>query len=241
MRTGNNELVLEKFKQLPDPGSYFQFSYLDYLEAESHLRKLDLKAAEIKYTSFLEGFNGQNYIKDAFRKMAWTALLNNDTLRYQELMIRLQDKGQTNVGQDIDAMREANENKLPNTELIRSRLLFDGGYYQESDSILDALSLSAVKKDDLLELTYRRARIAHKKNNFQKAKLLYKETIDLGKESPRYFAGNAALKLGEIYEAELAMNEAAIYYKLCLDLDFEEFEAGIHSKARAGLKRVTEK
>lgn len=240
MRTGNNELVIKKFKQLPDLRPYYQFSYLDYLEAESHLRKLDVKVAEKKYKSFLKAFNGQNYIKDAHRKLAWIALLNKDTLQYQELMIKLQDLGQNNVGQDIDATREANENKLPNTELIRSRLLFDGGYYQRSDSMLNMLSLSVLTKDDSLELRYRKARIAHKLENYQTAKRYYRETIKTGKESPRYFAGNAALKLGEIYESEMAMIKAEEYYRLCLDLDFEEFEAGIHSMARAGLKRVTE-
>ena len=240
MRTGNNNKVLEKFDQLPDLSSYFPFFYLNYLEAECHLRKLETNNSEGQYTSFLGNFNGQNFLKDAYRKLAWIALLNNDTIRYRELSIELSDVGQLNVGQDIDAEREANDNQIPNIELIMSRLLFDGGYYHKSDSVLKLLNISKLSADDLTELKYREARIAHQLHKYETAKLFYVETIELGKDSPRYFAGNSALKLGEIYETESNIEQAIYYYNFCMDLDFDEYESGIHSKAKAGLKRVSD-
>lgn len=238
MRTGNNDRVLEKFNQLPALSSYYPFYVLQYLEAECHLRRLDTRNANEHYLSFIEKFNGQNFIKDAYRKLAWIALLNNDTLQYQDLMIQLQDVGQTYFGQDIDAEYEAENGQIPDTDFVMSRLFFDGGYFNKSDSILNSLSGDTLTIEELIELKYRKASIAHQLQEYQFAKIFYKETIDLGKDSPRYFAGKSALELGEIYESDSNFEMAAYYYKLCLDLDFKEYESSIHIKAKAGLKRV---
>ncbi len=240
MRTGNNEEVLSKFEQLPELSAYFPFYYLRYLEAECQLRKLETEQAKIQYDFFLENYNGQNYIKDAYRKKAWSSLLNSDTLRYQELMTRVIENGHMYIGQDKDAEREANSEGLPNVDLIKARLLFDGGYYKQADSILHSMDTTHLSEVQTIERVYRKARIAHQTQNIQLAMSNYLKTITIGKDNPRYFAGNAALKLGEIYEADSNYQDALYYYQVCLDLDFDEYESGIHSKARAGLKRVSE-
>ncbi len=69
--------------------------------------------------------------------------------------------------------------------------------------------------------------------------MFYEKTIANGSQSKRYYAGNSALKLGEIYEQEKQVSKAIFYYSLCLELDFDEFENGIQSKAKAGLKRIS--
>lgn len=239
MRKGNNDKVLEKFDQLPDLNYYYPFYVLQYLEAESHLRKLETKRAKEHYLLFIEKFNGQNFIKDAYRKLAWIALLDDDTLHYQYLMIQLQYVGQNKFGQDVDAENEAKTGQIPNASFVMSRLFFDGGYYEKSDSIINTLNGSSLTKEELIELKCRKAIIAHQLHNYQIAKVYYKQTIDLGKDSPSYFAGNSALMLGEIYESNSNFEQAGYYYKLCLDLDFKEYKSGIHIKAKAGLKRVT--
>jgi hypothetical protein len=239
MRTGNNEQVLEKFDELPDLNSYFPFYYLRYLEGEAHLRKLETEEASENFHLFIKAFDGQNFIKDAQRKIAWTHLLNKDTIGYKEAIYEVPDLGYTNVGQDKDAEREAESGNVPNAELIKARLLFDGGYYTRADSVLNTIDTSVFKVDNAIELVYRKGRIADKLNNTENAKIYYQNAIDLGKNSSRYFAGNSALKLGEIYESENNFKQAAYFYQTCLDLDFNEYETGIHSKARAALKRIS--
>lgn len=238
MRTGNNDKALEKFDQLPDLNAYYPFYILQYLEAECHLKKLDTKKANEHYILFIEKFDGQNFIKDAYRKLAWIALLNNDTLKYQDLMIQTQDVGKNDFGQDIDAEFEAKNGEIPDADFIMSRLFFDGGYYKKSDSILNALNGNMLTNEEFTELKYRKAGIAYQLQHYQIAKAFYKETIDLRGGSSRYYAGRAALELGEIYETESEFELAAYYYKLCLDLDFKEYKSGINIKAKAGLKRV---
>lgn len=239
MRTGNNDKVLFKFEQLPDSEDYFPFSYLNYLHAECWLRKLNTQQSATYYNSFLEGFNGQNFIKDAYRKSGWISLLENDSSQYRYLMTKVIDEGQNDVGQDKDAEREAIYGTIPNIELIKARLLFDGGYYQNADSLLMIIDSANLNKQESVELAYRKARTCHESGKIKLAIEYYSKTIEKGKESPRYFAANAALKLGEIYESSSNFQHAIFYYKLCLEMEFDEYEDGIHSKAKAGLKRVS--
>lgn len=240
MKTGNNDIVLEEFQQLPDSKKYFPFYYLNYLAGESHLRKLDDKTAKKQFNVFLKHFSGQNFIKDAERKLAWISLINYDTTTYLKDIKKTAKIGYTNIGQDKDAEREANSGIIPNIDLLKSRLLFDGGYYGKTDSVLQHMDTTGLSDVQYIERIYRKARVAHKEQNIPMAKIYYVMTIDIGKKNPRYFAGNSALKLGEIYEAQAKKQDASYYYQLCLDIDFNEYESGIHSKAKAGLTRVLE-
>lgn len=239
MRTGYNEKAIEKFDNLPESENYYPFHYLEYLKAETFLRKLDYTEATLHYQKFLQVFQGQNFIKDAYRKLAWIKLLNADTVGYADNISSTADHGNSFIGQDKDAQREADTKFIPNVDLIKARLLFDGGYYHQADSILNTMNDLHLSEDQKIEQVYRRARIAHQMNNAKRAKQYYFKTIERGSKSPRYFAGNSALKLGELYESDSNYSEAVFYYKVCLDLDFEEYESGIHSKAKAGLRRIS--
>jgi tetratricopeptide (TPR) repeat protein len=239
MRTGNNDRVLQKFDSLPELTDYFPFYYLYYLAGESHLRKLETDQAAKNLSIFLDNFKGQNFIKDAYRKLAWTSLLEGDTTGYEEILIQVKEYGTTNVGQDNDAQREAQSGSIPDAELIKVRLLFDGGYYKQADSVLNQIDTTTLKKEEKIEVVYRKARIAHQTKDLLKATTYYRKAIEIGKNSPRYFAGNSALKLGEIYEIRNELDLAEYYFRFCLNLDFDEFESGIHTKAKAALKRIS--
>ena len=83
------------------------------------------------------------------------------------------------------------------------------------------------------------ARIYQEMGMLKESKLYYEQTILTGKNLKKYFAGNSALKLGEIFETEGNYEKAKEYYSICLKMKFEEYEASIHSKAKAGLERVS--
>ena len=67
------------------------------------------------------------------------------------------------------------------------------------------------------------------------------ETIRQRGASTRYFAANAALKIGQIYESEKEWKQAAKYYNLCLEMDFDEYSNSILAKAKDGLERIEKK
>ena len=53
-----------------------------------------------------------------------------------------------------------------------------------------------------------------------------------------YYPANSALKLGEIYEIQDSLDMAYYYYKKCTQMDFSQYENGIKSKAKVGIRRV---
>ena len=240
MRTGQNDKALLVFDETKEMKDYFPFYYLKYLTGECYLRKLNAHQALENYTIFLSDFDGKNYIGDAWRKIGWAALLQNDTSSYFNYLSKVIEFGNDEVDIDKEAKKEASSEEIPNIELIKSRLLFDGGYYEKADSILNEIKVANLSSEEKIEWQYRRARVAHKLGNIENAKSYYIETIETGSWSKKYYAGNSCLKLGEIYELENNKVKALFYYNLCLNLKFDEYENSIHAKAKTGIERLEE-
>lgn len=238
MRTGQNDSALKVLDEKMESDDFYPFYYLDYLRGECHLRKLNTESANRAYTFFLNRFKGRNHIKDAWRKKGWAYLFGQDTVNYLSCLEKVIDVGTDDVDIDKEALREAESGIIPNVELLKSRLLFDGGYYRKSDSILTKMDTCNLQMEEKVERVYRLGRSAHQQGKTRDAISFYKTTIINGEFIDRYFAGNSALKLGEIYENKKGFSKALFYYRLCLDLDFKEYENSIHSKAKAGIERV---
>jgi hypothetical protein len=239
MKTGQNDAALLHFQNLGNLSAYFPFYYLNYLQGECCLRKLDFGTANIFYKKFGKEFKGKNYLKDAKRKQAWVALLQGDTANYFILIKEVPKTGNLDVDIDKEAEKESESGGIPEINLLKARLLFDGGYYAEAKNILLKTKKESLTLPQQVELTYRIARIGQECGNLNEAKLYYEQTILKGKNLDKYYAGNSALKLGEIYEQEGNLEKAEEYYSTCLKMTFEEYEASIHSKAKAGLERVS--
>ncbi len=241
IRYGQNDLALSLLNSLPQSPDYFPFYYLRYLKGECYLRKMETDSATISYRYFLKHFDGLNYIKDAWRKQAWAALLQDNPKKYQQFMDSVKVYGATEVGADKEALKEANSGLIPNTNLLRARLLFDGGYYARAETILNTINTGRLTKDEQIERVYRYARIAHRQKNIPLAKKEYRQTIAMGSQSPHYFAANAALKLGEIFESEDSLTLAKGLYERCLNLNFYEYRNSIRGKAKEALLRIQRK
>lgn len=237
IKTGKSAEALAFLNKISNMKGYYPFYLLYYLKGDCLLKKLDI-SADSDYRYFLHHYKGVNYIKDAWRKRAWVALLRGDTLGYHHLMDSVLVKGANIIGPDKQAFQEAEEGKVPNLLLLRSRLLFDGGYYEKSKKVLNSTTNMPLTTDEQLERVYRFGRIAQKQSDWTEAKKEYRRTIVLGRYSKLYFAGNSALKLGEIYEVQDSLKQAAFYYNLCLQLNFQQYRRGIRFTAKESLARV---
>lgn len=236
MRAGRNESATNLLEKRPHGELYFPFYYLDYLLAEAKLRKLETDVAAQYYKIFLDEFMGINYKADAIRKLGWIALIHGDHTAYLNYMQQLKHFDAGTVGADHQAIREATLAQPPNIVLLRAQLLFDGGYY---DAALQ--ELENFRFDNELEgLTYhyRLGRIYHESGNTAMAIRFYRQTIELGANKPEYFAANAALKLGELFEQLGHLDAARQYYAECLNMKPDEYRSSIHGKAKAGLGRL---
>ncbi len=239
-KSGRNDDALAMINTFDDART-FPFYFLHYKKAQLRLRNLDLGAKE-DFEYFISHFKGLNYVKSAYQKLAWIALLENDIENYNKYMKVCLRRGISMVDEDKEALKEAETKEIPNPVLLRSRLLFDGGYYKESfREMIKIISPSLLSYKDKLEFTYRYGRLFHKIGNIELAVMNYTATIKSGSASHYYFAANSALMLGLLYEEQKDEEKALYYYQRCLAMRNHDYQNSLDQKAQAGLERLDAK
>ncbi|MFK7808194.1 MAG: tol-pal system YbgF family protein [Saprospiraceae bacterium] len=238
MRTGRNAEAITILLQRPEHPKYHKFHYLDFMLGVAKLRRLDEDASSY-LKRFVQNFDGQNYIKEAYQKLAWAELLKDNSTGYEQYMKDCKQHGHAFVESDKNALKEAKEKLLPDAILLKARLLFDGGYYQRAYDLLKNKTytdFSDLKSQ--LEFNYRLGRIAHQLKLKKEAINYYQITIEKGSNLSYYFACNSALQLGKLYESYREYDLAKSFFKKCLNIYPDEYQSGLHQQAKAGLNRL---
>ena len=240
-RTGRNEEAIRILKQRPKSQEFLPFYYLDLLEGMVKLKKLDL-SAEKNIQVFLQNFKGENYIKEAFQKLGWIGILKNNNQSYFRCMQKCIQKGANETDEDKSAFFEAQKAKVPHIELLKARLLSDGGYaIQAHRTLINASNIIFEDKEYLLEFNYRLGRSYQMLKNYHEAIETYEKVIEIGENNPAYFACRSALSIGNIYEDQKKYDKAVSYYEKCLEMEPSEYANGLHQKAEAGINRIRKK
>jgi hypothetical protein len=238
MHTGKNDVAVDVLLNRPKGDQYESFYFLDYLTGLTKLRRLDSDADQY-IDLFIHRFKGKNYIKEAWQKLAWYALLNGDMDLYQSRMQKVKKEGYALIEPDKAALSEAKTGIIPNQILLRSRLLFDGGYYYRALELLQGFSINDFNSlHDQLEFTYRAGRLFMALNDFEQARGYFYATIKNDRESHFYFPSAASLQLGLIFEKEMDVERARFYFKKCLSYKGNPYQSGLESQAKAGLQRL---
>ena len=225
-------------KDRPQQIGESSLAYLYLLLGEALLNGID-PSAGTPLKLFLEATRGEHYLKTAWHKLSWFYLLEGDTAAYREARENVIGQGNMILDSDKQAFREAREEALPHTGLLRSRLYFDGGYYQESLENLQRINPGEFTgRKDSLEYTYRMARIAHRHGDTVKAIAGYSEIVEKGTGSSWYFPSNAALQLGIIHEALGDTASAVHAYRKCLKMNRSAYRNSIGNKAKSGIRRL---
>lgn len=243
MNNGMNDKAIEVLLMNPQGEEYFRFLFIDYITGLAKLYRQE-KDALIYLLSFALNFKGENYIKAAYQKISWYYLTRGDTIKYKNYMDKILEEGNTLVDADKQAEREAKRGVIPNVVLLKARLLFDGGYHRQAAEELTREKNGSFLADsrDSLEYTYRLGRIYHEWGEQDKAIAYYMQTIEMGSQSEYYYAANAALKLGIIYENRSDYEKAAFFFRAAQSMNNKEYKNSIDQKAKAGLNRLdTEK
>ncbi len=236
---GYNDKAITSALLLRKRSTEYPIYYLDYLIGASKLFRLD-DDAFIFLENYVYGFRGNSLVKSACQKLAWDALINKKTKTYNYWMRECSIRGNTFTDEDKEAEREALSGIQPNIHLLKSRLLFDGGYYSKSLDLLSGINTSIFNSDrEKLEYKYRVARATHELLMIVKAKALYLSVIESGKDQPYYFAANSSLKLGDIFLLENDTSQALKYYKLCIKLPKKEYRNSLDQKAKANISLLS--
>lgn len=239
---GQNDKCIKILSDRPSSLSKLNFYYLDYLQAMAYMYKLDLHSAKKKFRYFLTNYNGNNYVKSAYHKLALISFLQNNQEETSNNLNNVVVKGTLYIDEDKVSFKDAQENKLSHPFLIRSRLLYDGGYYYQSLSeikqFIKLLDLSSL--DMQAEYWYRLARIYSKLDYDQKDIFdSYNMSLEKGVNSKKYYAPMSALQIALIYEDQNNLSKAKHYFKSCISMSGFDYQRGIHQKAKAGLNRIS--
>ncbi len=239
MKNGFNDEALMVLRERLSLSQTFPFYYLDYLEGMARLNKLDFTAAAC-FKRFLDSFRGRNYIRSAQQKLGWIDILQGDSMGYHQKLDQVMTHGASVVDEDKQAAYEAENRLCPNPVLLRARLLFDGGYFDQAINELlnNPIKTTVKSRRDLIEYTYRLGRIYHETGNLTKALEYYNQTVTRGRSEPWYFAAGAAFQMGLLYENRGDYVKADSIYNLCLSINPAEYKTSLHQKAKAGLRRI---
>ena len=236
-RTAHNDEVIAFIEAAPKSGKYVRLPALNYLLGSAKLNRMDSDTPMALY-NYIKDFRGTNYIKDAYLKMAYYYLLQRDEDKYQYFIKQVKTRGYALDEKDKQALKEANDAR-PDIDLLKARLYFDGGYYNKALAQLtgkDVNTLSLVR--DKTEYYYRLGRIYEKTNKPNDAASNYQRAIDFGKTTSYYYAANAAVFTGRIFEEKKDFKRAADYYNLALGMKDHEYKTSIDNDAKDGLKRI---
>lgn len=236
--TSRNEWAILLLKNRPQGGEIMPFPYLDYLTGVCLLNKLD-PTADVWFSKYMGSFHGNTYLKDCCLRLGWSKLLQNKKLEYYKYMGICQKIGNTNTDPDKAALKESQRSEPPQLLLLKARLLFDGGYYNNVLELLNSNEIQALKSNaELTELAYRLGRTYQESGKTESAIAQYTKALVMGAKLPEYFAAASALKLGSIYENLNNKKEAEYYYKRCLDFKNHPFVNSFGRQSKAGLNRI---
>lgn len=241
MRTNQNDKAIQILQNRPRGGAFLELPYLDYMLGLAKLRRLDEDAGP-HFQHFLKQYKGHNFVKEAYQKMAWQELINGNAAGYSRLIKYCLDKGRDKAGGDKNALEEARSGMAPDPTLLKARLLFDGGYFQQGYQLLQSKTAGQFAQPyGQLEYYYRMGRLLHGLERYPEALRYYQLTIEKGAAQPWFFACNAALQMGLVYEKQGNTSRAKEAYERCLSLNPEEYRTGLHQKAKSGLARLNDR
>lgn len=237
LKNGQNEKANKLLLSGERNEDYITFWPIEFLKGITFQNKLD-QSCVVFYNSYIQGVRKGNYVNACYQRLAWQSLLNNSLSGYNN-MIKKMDYSCQSTEQDQAACFEFKSGNVPNIQLLKVRLLFDGGYFEKASlEIKKIVPEKLSKKFHQLEYYYRLARIFDKKQNYSQALFLYNKVIIDGSGFENYFAANAALNAGSVCETQKDKIKAGFYYKKCLSLSPNQYKESIHQKAKIGLERL---
>ncbi len=216
-RSGHNEEAFRIFREFDTENVEMPFPPYDYMMGRILMRKLDPEA--IKYLKdYLQVTKNENYLKEINYYIALYWLINGDQKKFEHYRKITCAVGREVQERDREAMYECSLDYTPDAELVKARLLTDGGYYDEAYPILD--KHKPTLNDPLpwqLEYALLTGRYSEHKKMKKTAITYYKKVIRLGKDEDYYFASDAALRLGFIYK-KTDRQKATDYFEMARQL-----------------------
>ena len=243
LKVNRTEQAIELLKRTPKDAAYLNFPIFELYKAETQLFKGNYPQAVLAYQNYLRTFKGQTFLKDTYYKLFLCIWLIGDEKKAKLYLSKINERGNTVAESDKAAQKFYNDfektKALPNKTLIKLRLLFDGGYFEEAHNELVALTEKKFTyAKDQAEFNYRAGRIYQKLNQFDKATYYFERSVALTGSEEWVFGPNSALQLGYIHQQKRQKNKAKAYFEQAIAYKNHEYKTSVDNKARAALTEM---
>lgn len=228
--------VIKRIEKFPSQDNGISFCYLYYLKAEA-LMNLN-KPKENGFQRFLNCSKGKHFKHAAIRRIAWQFLLDGNTVEYQNNMRSIIALGDAKSEEDKQALIEAKSKQIPDTNLLRARLLFDGGAFNQSLNRLLTLSVKNKNLAFISERAYRIGRSYQKLNKNDEAISWFNIAISSGANLQEYFAASAAYNAGKIFLAQGKLQDAEMMFVRVSKFPNHPYKNSLDAKAKTALKKL---
>jgi tetratricopeptide (TPR) repeat protein len=240
--TYQNDLALKLLGEIHQKVIQVNFYSLDFITGRCKLNHLE-HDADIYLERYLRDYPGQDYKKDVCNRLFYYHLLNGDKVKAEEYRSRIQQVGSDLRDRDQEAILESRSEVMPDVRLLKARLLCDGGYLSEADSILETVDPRDLPEiSHRLEYDYRKGRILQLGGHPDEAIPFLTKSFYDGSGLPYTFATRAAYSLGKIYEEKQDYPNAVLWYERCVDVfSSSHTTEGVKDSAEKGIKRARAK
>lgn len=247
MKEGNSEMALSVLENRILNKDYLPFSFLEYLKAEIFLQKGQYQMASKHYQLFLSQYKGFNFVKDTYYKLFICYWLNNEDIKGNIFLEKIHSIGENIVESDKAATKFAANflshkpvKLIPQKELMKARLAFDGGYYYPALSLINAYSENSFENTSYqAEWNYRKGRIYQKLNNLSQAISSFERAIVLSENQNYSYGASSALQLGYIFQVKNEKQKAKSYFEKAISFKKHEYKNSVDNKASAALNQLT--
>ena len=202
-----------------------------YLRGISNLTLLNIDEAKNELSTFLKFHKGSCYHNDAARKLYWIAFFNdnNEGVEFWKNKAAVSAVPQTTV--DKEAINECSRNELPHKELLKSRLLFDGGNYAQALETVRSANIPNSNKNWIVEKEYRTGRIFLTMGQTDNAIKPFENCVNnYSSDIKSYYPAYSALELATIYHNKKMFDERDKWIKKCNKLNTGDYQLEIKEK-----------
>lgn len=236
--SGKNEEAIRTLQKTNHNENVYADIIYSYLMGKMLLRKLDPRAEYylLRYLSHLEK---KEYLKEMNYNLALFYLINGDRLKYNKYCEIVRKVGMDLNERDREALYDANLDYSPDVNLVKARLSLDGGYLDEFNKAMK--SFEANNRGLLayqLEYHFLKARHEVIRKNKNSAIAEFRKVLELGEDQDYYFASEAALRLGMIYQEMEKKELANECYKKSIKLYKSDYYEYIEDKASKAMKSL---
>ncbi|MCU4177651.1 hypothetical protein [Carboxylicivirga sp. N1Y90] len=185
------------------------------------------------FKQFETFYRGVSFKTDAQLRLTWYYHLNQQYSKRDSLIASVNTETKQLTALDRQAIREFETVKDAPAQLLKARLLFDYGDFEQALQILTDQQSGHLNLSYQIEYNYRLARVQHELKAYGEALKLYSETISLAKQDKRYFGPYAAVKAAKIAYFQMADIDSAIsYLRQAEELNNGEYQSAIKRQIR---------